>query len=49
MACTIHQYLRDEGVRAPKMQPCPIRDGFVRFTKPLERERFLQGPPHQFG
>lgn len=49
MACALHQYLVDQGVHAPEIQPCPIGDAFVQFSSPLERQGFLQGPSRHFG
>lgn len=48
LAWALNQYLLDEGVQVPEIQPFPIRDAYVSFTKPLERECFLQGTPRQF-
>jgi hypothetical protein len=31
------------------IQPCPIGDAFVGFNSPLQRRRFLDGPPLNFG
>jgi hypothetical protein len=49
MARFLHQFLLDEGVQAPEIQPRSIGDAYVRFTSPLERDHFLFGAPHQIG
>lgn len=49
MARALHQFLVDEGVRVPKIQPCPIGEAFVRFSSAMERQRFLLGSPRQLG
>lgn len=49
MACLLHQYLVDEGVRSPEIQPCLIGEAYVCFTCPLEGERFLGGQPQILG
>lgn len=35
-------------VRVTEIQPCAVGDAYVRFSSPLERERFL-GPVFPFG
>jgi hypothetical protein len=35
-------------VGTPDIQPCPIGDAFVGFNFPLQRIRFLDGPPLNF-
>lgn len=49
MARELHQFLVNEGIRSPEIQSCLIGEAFVRFSTPLEHERFLRGPPHHFG
>ncbi|KAF8661800.1 hypothetical protein HU200_056755 [Digitaria exilis] len=34
-------FFQNMGVRLTEVQPAPIRDAFVRFGSPVERERFL--------
>jgi hypothetical protein len=40
--------LTEHNVGTLEVQPCPIGEAFVAFNSPLERRRFLDGPPLHF-
>ncbi|RLM93326.1 hypothetical protein C2845_PM08G14400 [Panicum miliaceum] len=53
MSAALNEFFYQQmGVRLAEVQPSPIGDGFVRFSTPVERERFLDriiefGPEYQ--
>ncbi|CAO2188695.1 unnamed protein product [Urochloa humidicola] len=50
MAGSLQAFLQEEHqVRELEIWRCPVGEAFVRFGCPLERQRFLNGPPLQFG